>query len=750
MKSKKNNNLTYISLFSSAGIGCYGFKEAAYKCLATVELLDKRIKFQKFNNICDSDEGYISGDIANEAIKKNIAETVVNGLKKLKQDTLDVLIATPPCQGMSVANHKKGNELPRNSLVVESISLVKELQPKFFIFENVPSFLSTSCLDSDGKSKDIKAAIDNHLNDLYKYEYKKINFCEYGSGSSRTRCLVVGIRRDLKHITPDELFPSREQSPTLKSLIGALPRLEWGEINKEDIFHSFRTYKSEMRDWISHISEGESAFDNFEPLRRPHAVKDGVLIEHKRGNGDKYRRQIWNKIAPCVHTRNDILASQNTVHPEEDRVFSIRELMKMMTIPDSFQFSETSNEIINKLSIENKIQFLKSEELNIRHCIGEAVPTRIFKKIADNIKSKLLHAIQSPQIKFSEFQKKFNIKNQSQLALFIQKNGLKDYSVADFQFFSEIINTSKDKDAAYYTNPDLVEEIVKNLPEFSEKKSLRVLEPSVGSGAFVTAVINKYRDKNLTFDVIDINGDSLSIVEAIVSQLNLSKKIKINYISGDFLLQQFKKKYDLVVGNPPFLKINKKFHNFQIYKSNSKNSQSSNLFIFFLERAIEIADYVCLIVPKSIVGSPEFNETRRDLSRLNFFQIHDFGEDGFKGVLIETVALGFFTSQVNPGNSIKIFSRIQKNNFVQKQRYVMSHDFPTWLLYRDKEFDFVAKSLKFNLFEVFRDRQITSKILDVKGKYRVLKSKNIGVCSLVDTDHDLYADTLDGLVVSKF
>ncbi len=33
---------SYVSLFSSAGIGCYGFKEAGYSCIATIELLDSK------------------------------------------------------------------------------------------------------------------------------------------------------------------------------------------------------------------------------------------------------------------------------------------------------------------------------------------------------------------------------------------------------------------------------------------------------------------------------------------------------------------------------------------------------------------------------------------------------------------------------------------------------------------------------------------------------------------------------------
>lgn len=73
---------------------------------------------------------------------------------------LDVLIATPPCQGMSVANHKKKDELKRNSLVVESIKMVDAIKPKFFIIENVRAFLKSICTDVDGKDKVIKEAIN--------------------------------------------------------------------------------------------------------------------------------------------------------------------------------------------------------------------------------------------------------------------------------------------------------------------------------------------------------------------------------------------------------------------------------------------------------------------------------------------------------------------------------------------------------------------------------------------------------------
>ena len=63
------------------------------------------------------------------------------------------------------------------------------------------------------------------------------------------------------------------------------------------------------------------------------------------------------------------LASQNTVHPVDDRVFSIRELLLLMNIPNNFKWSELSEEELNNLPLEEKQQFLKENEANIRECI---------------------------------------------------------------------------------------------------------------------------------------------------------------------------------------------------------------------------------------------------------------------------------------------------------------------------------------------------------------------------------------------
>ena len=293
---------------------------------------------------------------------------------------------------MSVANHKKAkDEIIRNSLVLEAIHLISLIKPKVFIFENVSAFMNTKC-GKEGQERKISEAIHEELDDLYKFESKIINFKDYGAHSSRSRCLVLGVRKDV-HLNIDDLWPSKENSKTMRDLIYSLPRLKiMGESYKSDIYHNFKSYKSHMRDWIKDLKPGENAFDNLDPLKRPHQIKDGILIPNVNKNGDKYSRQIWDKTPPCIHTRNDILASQNTVHPEDDRVFSLRELMIFMNIPENFKWTNHTLSELNELNEIEKKAYLKKHEVNIRQSLGEAVPTIIFSKIAKNIKEGLEHA----------------------------------------------------------------------------------------------------------------------------------------------------------------------------------------------------------------------------------------------------------------------------------------------------------------------------------------------------------------------
>lgn len=553
----KNKTLTYISLFSCAGVGCFGFKKAGFECIATNELIERRLNVQKFNNKCKYESGYICDDITTDETKEKIF-TEIDRWEKLGNDRVDVLIATPPCQGMSVANHKKAeNEIIRNSLVVESIHLIQRINPRFFIFENVAAFMKTGCTAPDGSVKAIGDVVYEELSDNYIIASRILNFKNYGSNSSRTRTVVIGVCKEMsEYVSPIELYPMYVNELTLRQVIGDMPKLEWGEICPTDFYHAFRTYPEDMRCWIHNIKEGQSAFDNEDELKRPHKIVDGVIVPNKQKNGDKYTRQYWDKVAPCIHTRNDQLASQNTVHPEEDRVFSIRELMKIMTIPSDFKWVEQSLEELNALSDKNKRSLLKKEEIKIRQSIGEAVPTEIFYQIASNIKNFMEQEHFTPVL-ISKTIKEYGLLKPNKLMSFILDNPL-NLGSASLARIAELTNSQRENNAAYYTNKYIVNEIYKNLPDI-EKDEINILEPSVGVGNFLPFIFKKYEGiRKVNVDVVDIDENNIKILKLLLDKQRIPDNISINYILADTLLKQFDKRYDLVIGNPPFSKLKAK------------------------------------------------------------------------------------------------------------------------------------------------------------------------------------------------
>lgn len=745
----KDNKLTYISLFSSAGVGCYGFKKENFECIATNEIIQRRLDIQRINQKCKFASGYISGDIQDYETK----DAIFNEIKKwetMGNDEVDVVIATPPCQGMSVANHKKkSSDLQRNSLIVESVDLIREINPKIFIFENVSSFWKTGCTRKDGTIVPIGEMIQEDLAKEYLISHRIVNFKNYGSNSSRTRTLVIGTRKDLSDvIVPLELFPDYVQEKTLGEIIGDMPNLEWGSYDKDDFYHSFRTYPQRMRKWISDLQPGESAFDNTDPEKIPHRVVDGKIVFNKAKNADKYKRQRFDKVGPCIHTRNDQLASQNTIHPVEDRVFSIRELMKLMSIPEDFQWLDLSLDQLNALSDEDKKKISKKNEMNIRQSIGEAVPTIIFSQIAKKIKRK----IQKSNLKDSEIFRLIdeNSLNEKKNLVSFLNSAFERYSISTILRLIEMSNTRRQENSAFYTNRFIIQHIMDSLPDFKSKDTLVIVEPSVGAGNFLELLYKKYEDKKkVELILVDIDNDILDILKEIN---NVPDNFKIRYINNNFLDIDFKDQdIDLVIGNPPFTKMNKK--QLDKYIDDNLNKDSKNLAEYFFEKSINIASYVSLIMPKNFLNTQEFSTTRSMATDYSIDNIIDFGELGFSGVLIETINIMIDTRTKKKSTIVQSIPQNQK--IVQKTKYITDNTLPYWVIYRDSFFDRVAQKMEFNIFDVFRDRQITKNNsttiveTDKDSRIRVLKSRNISDDGQRILDIDGYDSYMDSEYLSK-
>jgi len=694
-----NKELTYISLFSSAGIGCYGFKKEGYECIATCELLEPRLEVQKANNKCKYSSGYIAGDLTTTDIKNRLFAEVEMWHQEENVESVDVIVATPPCQGMSTANYKKGDESKRNSLVVEAISIIKQIRPKVFVFENVKAFLKTACTDLDGSIIPISESIEKNLGDDYHIYARVINFRDYGVPSSRPRTIVIGTRKDHIHFSPLNIFPLQEKTITVRQAIGDLKSLEYGEMS-DDIYHSFREYPRYMEEWISHIAEGESAFNNADEYK-PYKMVDGKKVVLKGAHlGNKFRRLFWDKPGACIATRNDQLASQDTIHPSDNRVLSIRELMRLMTIPDDFKWTIQD---VNKLtSAESKKAFLKNHELNIRRCIGEAVPTHIMQVIARNAKE---------MIQFQRYAE--------------QHSTNKDAARCSSSFYTEAFNyeialENAKETGAFYTPQTVVYEALSTVDLYG-KKVVRILEPSVGMGAFLPQLFRLCDIcEKVTIDLCDVDDETITKLKRLVSKIRYNRqKIKIRYITDDFLTTtRLAKKYDLIVSNPPFAKG--KSADLLVYRTMHDVGKSNNLFTFFLDKYQKLSDEIVVILPKSFIMATEYNTIRRKFESFGVRRIVDFGVKYFKTVFVEILSMHFDKNYI--GNLV-VENKLEHLKITQPHNYIFHEK--CWLLYRDAWFDEYLNTMQLDVFDFFRDRQITNSKVSTSGEIWVLRAKNI-------------------------
>ena len=716
---------TYISLFSSAGVGCYGFKQNGYECIATCELLNERLNVQRANNKCRLESGYICGDMTTDETKARLFKEILRWRDDYKIEDVDVVFATPPCQGMSTANCKKNNqEQVRNSLVVEAIKVIHDVNPKIFIFENVRSFMKTTCTDISGVDMSIKESIYTNLSENYYIFSKVLNFKDYGVPSSRPRTIVVGTRRDLKNISPLNIFPRREEEITLRESIGNLNPLGYGERDALDPFHFARVYDAYMEEWIAPLREGQSAFENPVHLRPYKLDKDGNRVTLKGGEmGNKFRRLRWDSPCSCIATRNDQLASNDTIHPRDNRVLSIRELMILMTIPRNFKWSLDDD----ALTPDGAAEYLSTNELNIRRCIGEAVPTHIIETLSKNVDIMLT---------FNEFVDSYE---EDYLEAYMQDMEIRNNFYIDTFLKEQAIADAKDS-GSFYTPQCVVFDAIKDLD--INKKQIRILEPSVGLGAFIPQLCALFSDKDsIVIDAVEIDATTLASLKESIQKIELGTNVAINYICSDFLEYPITESYDAVVTNPPYANSKKK------YPEVCQGLKLKNLFGLFLNKIYNIADNIVCVIPKNFVMADEFEPIRKKYQTYPLVSVCDFGVKFFKKVFVEILSLHF--SKKYKG-SLLVRDYVNNEYYIHPQKYIYHNH--VWLLYRNDFFDKFIQTMQLDVYKSFRDRQITNSMLSNSGKIRVLRSKNIqDDGSIINKDgYDKYIDDVSKFQIGRY
>lgn len=112
----------------------------------------------------------------------------VDGIKH--KNEVDLFVGGSPCQSFSIIGKRAGLEDARGTLFYEYARLVKEMQPKVFIYENVPGMLSHD------RGNTWKVIYDVFCSLGYKVYWNVLNAMDYGIPQDRRRLFVVGFKNE--------------------------------------------------------------------------------------------------------------------------------------------------------------------------------------------------------------------------------------------------------------------------------------------------------------------------------------------------------------------------------------------------------------------------------------------------------------------------------------------------------------------------------------------------------------------------
>lgn len=368
------NEINALSLFSNVGIAETYLSELGVNVVVANELLEKRCAFYK--HLYPSVE-MIQGDITDEKVFLSV-------IQKAKDANIELLIATPPCQGMSCAGRKDPKD-KRNFLIYYAIEAIKILKPKFIIIENVTMQQHTKILYND-QFVFIPEYVENELGELYNFNKQRIvNTMDYGIPQSRQRYIYL---LTLKTENVQWEFPEKiGKIVTLRDAIGHLPSLDprlreeserwrFPDYEKKRIeglriskWHYPPTHSWKQVEWMLHTPSGMSAFKNeiFYPMTKGRRIK---------GAPRTYMRMDWDKPATTIMQNSGVISAFSTVHPgrlindseieceryySDPRTLSIYELLILSSLPLNWDIPEWADDVL------------------IRKVIGEGIPPLLIK-----------------------------------------------------------------------------------------------------------------------------------------------------------------------------------------------------------------------------------------------------------------------------------------------------------------------------------------------------------------------------------
>ncbi|MEA4939155.1 MAG: DNA cytosine methyltransferase [Christensenella sp.] len=295
--NKKTKKPTVIDLFSGAGGLSLGAVRAGFDVVAAI---DNDKNAMKTHSINFPSSKHILADIT------QLTGANIRKLSGINRAQIWGVIGGPPCQGFSTIGHKNADD-SRNKLFVKFFHLVSELQPLFYVAENVPGIMNS-------KYDHIRDTATNYVRDYINLPPIIVNASEYGAPTIRTRMFFIGYKNDDRilpittQIIEDSKIPEILKTTSGQALEGLPGDISTLLLNNGEAEVSCDYFEQHNR----HIQN--SFFFQRVVNCRPSGVGDSTYVE-------RYENQhIVNGCIRTIHTKDVISRFEKLQHGQTDKV----------------------------------------------------------------------------------------------------------------------------------------------------------------------------------------------------------------------------------------------------------------------------------------------------------------------------------------------------------------------------------------------------------------------------------------------
>ena len=333
-KSKRRTtDYSCVDCFAGAGGLSLGLNKAGLNTIYSFDIDEKCIKTQQMNSQHFNHKSEAMGiaDMLDGELLRKIGK---------KKGELFLLAGGPPCQGFSIQRIGE-DEDQRNNLVLQYLSLIEEVQPRFFLIENVAGILGK-------RGKSVVDAIEKEAERLGYWLHKKIvDAQDYGVPQRRRRVVFVGERKDYK--VPLFEFPKTlptSKRKTVRDAIGDLPEPpEDGSVHLKVSFHRRDKLSAINRKRLAVLKQGEGR----DQLPARLLCDCHKISSNKIGHRNVYGRMRWDTVAPTITARFDSFTRGQFGHPDQLRTISLREGALLQSFPANFVFEGNKVDVARQI-----------------------------------------------------------------------------------------------------------------------------------------------------------------------------------------------------------------------------------------------------------------------------------------------------------------------------------------------------------------------------------------------------------------